>query len=740
MDDKTKQDEVSQKIEELEQRKKKILQGGPQVEGNLTRKKFYPEKKLQGYWKKHGKELQSIDEELTKLQKLKKQGKKELPKNKEKQDKTKDLALYWSKLQKGNKLKIGNNTIVIQKKNNKSIVTESGTKWTIDEIIGRKAANYYKEHKSKLREDAPEKTQKSDQTMKDVGNWRPDFLNGKILFGKKIELQVGKTKRTGQFVICELTDVIASHNPNSFKSNPEYPKNNAGRNLNDRNYETDKNAQNAVINYAQNLNPSLLINTSRTPESGTPIISVDGFCVSGNNRMMSIKRAKKNNPSKYSDYIVFLYDECDAFRIDCTLLKEYGIKNPVLVRIDYDFPEYKTSEISKYNKDLQKSKRPTDKAVELSVMLSENPSIIDKINKIVGKYERLSDFYESPKDISAIVKIFVDNEIWGDNELSEYVKESQFTDQGKEFFETILASIVLSADAIELAEITGVKKLRQVVAASLPVLLHNTALGENSLKAAINESFYLQHKISGGKISFVDYIRQASIYARKWHRKSLYVNRLMNAGQRKFKEAISKYNDAVVKNKDAGLFGDAPTSDEIFNHFIAAHTDDATAKIIETSPLVIKGAPEVAQEIKPSQSEEQKDKTKQQQSKNKEAEKKANKKQKEQIQAEEQNNKALADSVQMLLDAQNDKIKLGEQRLLDIALSINALRSEKSKNIDLRSSSKKTMKLTPSNILRWALNPGRYDLRGVDTKNYNVKPSVAAKKVKKEKVMRLLKK
>ena len=40
-----------------------------------------------------------------------------------------------------------------------------------------------------------------------VGTWRPKFLGGNMLFGKKIQLHVGKAKRAGQFAICELEDV-----------------------------------------------------------------------------------------------------------------------------------------------------------------------------------------------------------------------------------------------------------------------------------------------------------------------------------------------------------------------------------------------------------------------------------------------------------------------------------------------------------------------------------------------------
>ena len=66
-----------------------------------------------------------------------------------------------------------------------------------------------------------------------------------------------------------------------------------------------------LIEFAQNLEPERLITTSRTP-SGSPIITIDGIVVSGNNRTMSLKLAAKNYPEKYKAYYDFLDEEKEA--------------------------------------------------------------------------------------------------------------------------------------------------------------------------------------------------------------------------------------------------------------------------------------------------------------------------------------------------------------------------------------------------------------------------------------------
>lgn len=59
-----------------------------------------------------------------------------------KKTRTEKLADYWTNLKEGDELNIGNtngNPIVL-KKSKKSVLTTSGTKWTVAEVIGKEAA------------------------------------------------------------------------------------------------------------------------------------------------------------------------------------------------------------------------------------------------------------------------------------------------------------------------------------------------------------------------------------------------------------------------------------------------------------------------------------------------------------------------------------------------------------------------------------------------------------------------
>ena len=273
--------------------------------------------------------------------------------------------------------------------------------------------------------------------------YRSSFLKTPIAYGKNITIEMpNNEKQKGQFAVVELDNILASHNEHTYSTTDGYPLDANGENVNDRNYQGDKSSQNAISNFAKNLSPSRLITTSRTP-SGTPIISVDGIVVSGNNRTMSIKLAVSDLPNRYKEYCDFLKEEIDAFGFEnmTSYNEEYTVTNrdnvtvkfnhPVLIRINYDFPSYNALELSKYNKDTKKSERPIDKALKLGKILESSKSCTTIISDIVGKYETFSEFYANRNDQNEIKNTLVDCNILTTQELPSYYTEIGFTEQGK---------------------------------------------------------------------------------------------------------------------------------------------------------------------------------------------------------------------------------------------------------------------------------------------------------------------
>jgi hypothetical protein len=160
--------------------------------------------------------------------------------------------------------------------------------------------------------------------------------------------------------------------------------------------------------------------------------------VSGNNRTMSTKIAVKKYPEKYKQYLEFLSEEYLAFGFNPDNLKaiinnqlfvdqrqsgnysnlpKIRIKHPFLVRIDYDFEEYTTEQLAKYNKDTKKSERPIDKAIKLSHILRENKIAFSRLSEIIGKYETFTEFYANSHDTALFAKELVINGILTEQEL-----------------------------------------------------------------------------------------------------------------------------------------------------------------------------------------------------------------------------------------------------------------------------------------------------------------------------------
>ncbi len=455
-----------------------------------------------------------------------------------------------------------------------------------------------------------------------VGSVRPEFMQGAILKGREIQISMPNgEKRNSQFVIVELDNIIASHNEENFHSEPLYPKNASGNNINDRNYKDDLSAQKAVMDYAKDLEPERLITTSRTP-SGTPIITTDGFVVSGNNRAMSMKLAKSKYPENYKAYVKYLAEEIESFgfenKIGHSITNHYAIplsgstvvnpkevrfNYPVLVRIDYDFKEYTTQELAKYNKDTKKSERPVDKAIKLSNILRENTRCADIIAEITGEYETFSEFYVNIPGQKRLAKALVECNLLTEQELPAYFSETTFTETGKEFIENLLAALVLNREALLATEQPGVKATRQKLITSLPVLMKNAVLPEGSLIQNINDAVILQQIIKTSGSEFPDFIRQRNLFGTKYDRKTVYLNSLINSGKFKFKQAIEGYNDAILKNQGASLFGEKPSLDEIFDHWIKGGVSDTDQRLIEGSDVVSRGdfklSPEQIAKIKP---------------------------------------------------------------------------------------------------------------------------------------------
>lgn len=261
------------------------------------------------------------------------------------------------------------------------------------------------------------------------------------------------------------------------------------------------------------------------------------------------------------------------------------LKHPILVRIDESLPEKLTTEIlAAYNQDTKKGERPVDRAIKLSSILKTNDRCRNVIVTIIDGYETFSDLYSSQgrNDRKKLIDTLVQCGLITEAQLPIYFENGEFTENGKDFIETILSAIILDADALKVLGAAGVKAYRQTLISSLPVLISNEALKDGSLKNDINDAIIIQYKIAQNGGSFSDYTHSQSLFAEdKPSEKGLILNSLLRSGKNTFKAAIKKYTESVKSNEGVSMFGDNISVDEIFEKTIKSQIDPSDKKNIE---------------------------------------------------------------------------------------------------------------------------------------------------------------
>jgi len=410
------------------------------------------------------------------------------------------------------------------------------------------------------------------------------FLETPIILGRPRDIVFSNnSSQNGYFAIVELNEILASHNEKTFADTENYPKDSQGKNVNDRNYSGDKNAQAKVISVAQNLNPNILISTSPTA-SGTPIISIDGIVVSGNNRTMSLKLAKNSFLDIYEKYVSVLKHEISlgGYGIDYNALQTF--EHPVLVRFDLGVKEYSAAELNRYNKVRSKSEKPIDVAIRLSRQLTGNEGCKNQLISLVADQETVSELYSDQASVKRFKKILLDCGIITENEISNLFTSNSLTDPGKILYETILLSLVLNTFAIEISQNAGVKSAtRSIVNAIIP-LIKNKSFQEGSLIAAVNDALLIQSDmVSRGIEDISDYIAQGNLFEinKFVYFESVVIHWYINQTVNLFKNAILKYNNSLESNLGGSIFGDSLSPREIFESVFSEGITDKIKNLFE---------------------------------------------------------------------------------------------------------------------------------------------------------------
>jgi hypothetical protein len=345
------------------------------------------------------------------------------------------------------------------------------------------------------------------------------------------------TRIKGTFKLVSAEDLLPSHNPKTFSKNESFPQNKEGKTINDRDYETDKDAQGQVINIAQNIDG--------TAVTQTPIVSKEGIVYDGNNRTMSRQLAAENQTD--SQYLDDLNEQAEMYGF--TKEQVASVKNPTLVfEVEEDLP-FTTETMAKFNKQEKKSQGPIQRAVAISKSISDKAK--RKLASLYDQVETPSEVTSNPKMMKQAVDILVSEGLIQSVELPRFYDKGVATPDGVSLLEGIILGSALDEDGIRALGVDGMGNIRKMIIKNTVGLIQNATKGENALTSEIKGAIDIVQKAKAAKVSVADFLSQTSAFEEKsYSLGEMLMGLLLETNSpNKLKQFLSNYNqDVGVEN------------------------------------------------------------------------------------------------------------------------------------------------------------------------------------------------
>ena len=368
-------------------------------------------------------------------------------------------------------------------------------------------------------------------------------------------------KLSGTFYIVSAESLTPSHNAlDGYKKNEDFPVTEDGKTANNRDYESDKDAQTVTDGIANNYDGQAV--------SQVPVVSDEGVVYDGNGRTMAGQKAAVNGKDKA--YTESLIENIEGFGVTAEELEKSGVEHPRVVFVLDERLPYDTKTFALFNKQEKKTQNNTNVAIENSKKLT--PKEIGSIIAEISENKTLDSFFNSPKAINNLIKTLVYKGIIGQNEVAGLKDGDLLSAAGEEFVENLLLGSFFKEETIKKLGIE--KGLKRKVLSAIKSVMDNAKLGEYNLGDEIDQAVQLLYEAKryGSKVATLlreqDFVNGNA--ADRYPTASQIMALALEGKVDDFRELIEIYNNTVngrVEGK-VDLFGDTPTKEEILNEVL----------------------------------------------------------------------------------------------------------------------------------------------------------------------------
>lgn len=370
------------------------------------------------------------------------------------------------------------------------------------------------------------------------------------------------TELEGKWKLVEADAPSASHDETTFHKTEGFPANDDGSTINDRDYEHDSAAKEAVIDMSADFD-------SRALHIDSPVVvSEDGVVISGNNRTMSSKlAARKGTDTKY---IEALNKKAKKFGFTSDDVSTF--KNPRVVFETNVNGKYSTKQFAKFNQSGKKAQSPVETAVKIAKTV--NAKTVESVAEKINQYDTLGELYADNKSMRDVFGTLIESDLIKKTDLpAYYTDESGVTSNGKEFLETVLVGSVINESNIRSLASAGGKEIRQKLVRAIVPLVENKGMKGYSISKELNEAVSIAVDIKKNK-KFKDaeeYSKQGVLIGEKPDPIAIEFAKKLEGTQKEFAEFMRGLNGGLrpAANGEADIFlGGVESRDEILSRYM----------------------------------------------------------------------------------------------------------------------------------------------------------------------------
>jgi N12 class adenine-specific DNA methylase len=384
----------------------------------------------------------------------------------------------------------------------------------------------------------------------------------------------------GHYVLVEAGAATPSHDPfNSWNTSNGFPVTEDGKNINDRDYKNDTDAQQITTQIAQTYDGQAV--------AQVPVVSSEGIVYDGNGRTIAGNIAAANNTD--GAYIQALADNAGNFGFAPEQVA--GMQHPrVYMQTDEDLP-YNTTTFAKFNAQEKKSQGSTNRAVSSSKKLTD--AARDGMLRILDDYGTLDAFFASENGAKDIVRSLLDNGIITQQEVAGLTENTDrgfvLSPAGKDYVTDLLIGGLFDEQTIRM--LGNDKGLKQSILRAMPSIVENRRLGDYALTDNINNAIRLLYEARQAGAAYPLYIRQVDAFEGKVSDRfspfEMLLAEEMSSGVEDFRQVLNLYNNSARDdaNGQTGLFEPRTFDDikkEILQHY-GRSTDQSAATAAEST-------------------------------------------------------------------------------------------------------------------------------------------------------------